>query len=285
MNNTFNIKRFGYVFRKDLMENWKRYILLFITMLGIMAIAFICFSLINYNIMENSFSNHSGINSNMLIMTLLMFAGFGLLFASTLMNPMNNKIKRISYLINPASNLEKYLSRWIIMTIAYIIVFFIALYVVDILRVGITAAAYPDMDVKFLDLSKLIRENDEVGSRYYIFRNNYYFFFALSIYFLMQSLFVLGSTFWEKTTFVKTFSVVTVLIIFFFLFCYFAIKLFYGDFDDFGNVMNSFEFMYKRNFDENLVLKFTSCVISVFTLINWVFAFFRFRESEIIKRF
>ena len=149
MNNTFDIKRFGNVFRKDLMENWKRYTLLYITMLGIMAIVFIWASLVYYKEYSEKYSDNNYFNKDLLTYASLMFAGFGIVFASTLMNPMNSKTKRIAYLINPASNFEKFLTRWVIMTLAYTILFFTTLYIVDALRVGICSAVFPSMDMFF----------------------------------------------------------------------------------------------------------------------------------------
>ncbi|MDR2473683.1 MAG: hypothetical protein LBD53_09025, partial [Tannerella sp.] len=127
MNNTFNIKRFGLVFRKDLMENLKRYALLLLAILGIMTIILTTISLDYY---DHSYNN---LNNMLLQWLSYMFSTFGILFASTFMTPMNSKIKRIAYLVSPASNLEKYLSRWMIITVGYILAFFAALWVSDAL--------------------------------------------------------------------------------------------------------------------------------------------------------
>ena len=285
MNNTFDIKRFGNVFRKDLMENWKRYALLYITMLGIMSIVFIWASYIHYNGHSEGYSNNIYFNKSLLAYSSFMFAGFGIIFASTIMNPMNSKIKRIAYLINPASNFEKFLSRWLIMTVAYIILFFTALYIADFLRVGICSANFPSLDVDFLDIRKIIKANDNSKWSEYVFGSKYYLSLVLSFYFLFQSLFILGSTFWEKSTFIKTFAAMVVLIISFLLICRWTILLFYGDFDSFGNVMNSFESISNSRVSEEQGITFTIIATSFFTLSNWIFSYFRFRESEIIKRF
>jgi hypothetical protein len=295
MNNTLNVKRLGLALGKDFLENGKRYLLLFLTMTGIMAIFLIWISLEAYDRLEHGYGNIDYFNRNLLTAASLIFAALGLLFASTFMTPMNSKTKRISYLTLPASHSEKYLSRWLITTVGYSALFFVALYIVDSLRVGICAVYYPQFDIKFLDFSELFRtghaipENGVIKPGICVFDSEVIFAFALCIYLFLQSLFILGSTFWEKTTFVKTFTAISVIVFLYIMLCRWTILLSYeGDFRGFTNVLDSFEPVIRSensfltNRDDGLML--LSSVLSVFTLANWVLAFFRFRESEIIKR-
>ena len=278
MNNIFDIKRFGLVFRKDLMEGWKRYALLFLTMFGIMAI------IITWNYLDYYDDIAQGYRSNyekeILRYIPLLFGAFGLLFAATFMSPMNSKLKKITYLVSPSSNLEKYLTRWIIVTVVYIISFFIAMWVADALRVAICSARYPNLDVAFIDLTKLVYPGNDWDNSYVFTKESFVFY--ITLYFLFQSLFVLGSTFWEKTSFVKTFTAGALIVFLYVMTCRWAILLFYGNFDEFFNVPNSFE--YFRNIKNEQGVIIMAFVISIFALINWTLAFFRFRESEIIKR-
>jgi hypothetical protein len=266
------------------MENWKRFALMFLTMLGIMAIILTFQSLDYYDTVDSYGKSYENLNNKLLSALLAMFAAFGLLFASTFMNPMNSKTKRIAWLTCPSSTPEKYLTRWMIVTVGYIISFFIALWIVDAIRVGICSARYPKLTVEFLDLSKLVYPGGEFTSQQgYVFINRYLFAVVLNVYFLIQSLFVLGSTFWEKATFIKTFTAAAVIALAYILVCRQAILLSYGgEFDGFGNVLASFEGVFKN--DEIKALIFATCVLSAFTLTNWTLAFFRIRESEIIKR-
>ena len=285
MNNIFDFKRFGLVFRKDFLENWKRYALLFLTMLGVIAIFNTWYSLLEYDkiLQYQMFDQIKYLNKDLLISSSFMFAGFGLLFASTFMNPMNSKIKRITYLVSPSSNTEKYLSRWIIMTIVYIISFFVALWIADIIRVCICSARYPELEVKFIDLTKLIYPEYEGYNSEYLFSKPF-FAISVNIYLLLQSFFILGSTFWEKSTFIKTFTAGVLIVISFILICRWAIILSYGNFEGFTNVLISLKHLNNREFDGDKALLFMSSIISLFTLANWTLAFLRFRESEIIKR-
>ena len=285
MNNIFDIKRFGLVFRKDLMENLKRYTLLFLTMFGIMAIIIVSMSWNYCHTYENS-SNYDYMLLNNRLLNFLSFAFLtgGLLFASTFMTPMNSKLKRISYLPDPSSNFEKFFTRWIIVTIGYILAFFVAMWMADALRVAVITARYPDLEIKFMDLTKLIYpRGDYTAYREGVMPKDV-FTISLFVYFFSQSLYILGSTFWEKSSFIKTFVAVLIINVVFINICRLTMILFYEEgTSGFINVLNSFfsnsEIMEKPP----LFLLYT--VLSVFTLTNWVLAFFRFRESEIIKRF
>ena len=285
MNNIFNIKRFGLVFRKDFMENRKLYVLFFLTMLGIMAIYSII-GTINYchQLGNTAVYNYMLHHRYLLIFFSFTFFTGGLLFASTFMMPMNSKLKMLSFLSSPSSNFEKYLSRWIIVTIGYVIAFFIAMWIADFLRVTVANVYYPDLEIKFLDLTKLIYPRDDNRLGEYLM-SKIDFKIWVFIYFFFQSLFLLGATFWEKASFVKTFVVLSVIVFVYIMLCRWTILLSYEEgLEGFGRVLNSLNPFTKNENAEKPFIVLVCTVLSVFTLTNWILAFFRFRESEIIKR-
>lgn len=283
MNNTFDIKRFGLVMRKDFQENWKRHSLQFLAMLGIIA-AVLCFqyeSEIHTTCSSEFCQVNSYANASLLIAGSILFLALGIVFASTLMEPMRNKTKKISFLIVPASDLEKYLSRWVIVVVGYTIAFFLALWLADLFRVAIFSIRYPNIDVEMLNFRELINTNyyrtGDVGG--YAFFSTHFFYMCLSFFFLLQSICVLGSTFWEKASFVKTFAASLVIVFSFLLVSRWTILLFFQDFNQFSRLSNS-----KLDFSESLGFLILTGVFVFFALVNWTIAYFRFRESEIIKR-
>jgi len=279
MNNTFNIKRFGLVFRKDLIENGKRYLLLFLTMLGLITLVITFYSLRFY---QYDTDRHLHINRVLLEILSCMFLGFGIWFASIFSTPMNHKLKRLSYLTSPSSNLEKYLVRWILTTMGFILTFFVALWASDIIRVSICTVVYPTVEVHFLDLTKLVapKEMMTYPTGYVLPKD--VFTIMTSIYFFTQSFFLLGSTFWDKSSFIKTFTAGAIIIAAFFLICRWAILLFYGSLDGYSNVLSSFEL--NERYSTEQTITFAAIVISAFTITFWILAYFRLKESEIIKR-
>ena len=273
MNNTFGIKRFGLVIGKDFQENWKRYGLQFLAMFGIIAVVLFFQSESMYKAIGRGRQIHD--NNSLLALACILFFGFGVVFASTLMEPMRSKTKRTSFLMNPASNLEKYVSRWLIVTVGYTIAFFAALWLADLLRVAIFSIRYPEIDINMLNIGKLTGTGN-------LFPNNYFFCMCVGLFFFFQSICVLGSTFWEKASFVKTFAASTVIVLLFFLLSKWTISVFYTNFNQFENVLESI--FWKNEMSDDKIFMVMTGVFVFFTLINWTIAFFRFRESEIIKR-
>ena len=283
MNNVFNIKRFGLLINKDLQENGKRYLLSSLTLFGIMAIILTLTSWTEYS--DNPLYDIDYYNRKQLTNFTFLFAAFGLFFASTAMNLIDSKTKRIAYLSLPSSNFEKYFSRWLIVTIGYIVVFFIALWLADLLRVLICSIKFPKAEFRMLDYSKLVyTENDGQGYGLYVFNHSTIFGLVLSIYFLFQSIFLLGTLFWQKNSFIKTFSFSAIIIVLFILICRWVILAFYTDFNSFGNVIESLVSQRYQHYSEEKMPVIVTFIFSCFTLINWVIAYFRFKESEIIKR-
>ena len=285
MNNIVDIKRFGLVLSKDFREKWKKYGLQFLTMFGIMAVILTLwlYSTYNHSNYSNNHSNYSNFdNMQLLYVASFLFLGFGIIFASTFMESMREKTGRIAYLTIPASDVEKFISRWLIVTIGYIIAFFIALWMADAVRVAILSYSFPKLDIRLLDWSKLINPAKENRYSDYVFYNKDFFLLCISIYALLQSLFILGATFWEKASFVKTFSAIVGIGILYILLNKWMIHIVHDDINHFGESLgNIFE---KNRATENTAMLFFGCIFAFFTLLNWIIAFFRFRESEIIKR-
>jgi hypothetical protein len=280
MNNTFNITRFGLTFRKDIIENRKQYLFLFLTLLGLIVFAGTSQTWDYYG-NEKNWEEYARLNKNLLTFQSIIFCIAGITFASSFSTPMNSKLKRISYLSNPSSTLEKFLTRWIITTIGFVIAFFVALWIADFLRVTICSVRYPDVDIHFLDLSKLFpKEGGGVYSGEYM-TPKFAFIFFVSLYLFFQSVFLLGSTFWEKSSFILTFAVCFVTSAIIFTIFRWIIRLFYGGLEGFSNVMNSFE---PSNLSEVQTMTVSAVFLGVFTLTFWVLAYFRMKESEIIKR-
>lgn len=272
-NDTFSIKRFGLLIRKDIQENWKKYLMHIATVYGALVIILTLSSSPNVTY-ENSVNRE---NINLLNFTLFIFFIMGLVFASTMMEPMNNKVKRISYLMNPSSVPEKFLSRWVIVTVFYIIIFLLVLVPADVTRVFICSIRYPGIEVPFMDFSKLVGESESWGE--YSFPPKV-FTVLIAVFFLLQSIFVLGSTFWQKNTLIKTFTVVLIITSIYLFVCYQLISiLFFDGMEGFSDRLFS-----TTDNSENGPNIIISIIPALFALTNWILAFFRFKESEIIKR-
>lgn len=154
-------------------------------------------------------------------------------------------------------------------------VFLITYKLADYTRVMVYSLAYPKKYfIAPVDLSHLVGR----GKDYYtVCRTGLQFGAVIAGYFFVQSLFVLGSTIWPKNSFLKTFASGTIIWIVYFLVGVFMSKMLlqsnkHYSFPD--NIIMSDEAMW------GLLI----AVSIFFTLFNWILAYFRFKESEIINR-
>lgn len=273
-NDIFSFKRFGLLFTKDIQENWKKYLMRILTIYGVLTIVFIFSS---WDSHRNEYTSSYYID--LIRISVFFFLGFGCISASMMMDVIDNKTKRISYLMNPSSVFEKYILRWLIVTVGFIIFFFAAFYLADLTRFIFCSIKYPDLNVGFTHLTYLI-DNSEYPMRHSLFDDVSVLTTAITVYFLMQSVFVLGTTFWPKGSFIKTFSASIIIVVLFVLVCRGVILLAFGDFNDFDWALSDT----KLTKDKMRIINPMSVICMFFAIVNWVLAFFRFKEWEVVKR-
>jgi len=285
MNNIFDIKRFGLLAKKDFLENWKKHLMTFLSIFGILSI-FLTYRYYEYYDYlaktGNYFNEWLSYCRDQVTFVIGMFFIFGVASASSLMEPINSRAKKISYLMNPASSFEKYFLQWGRTTIVFILLYIVAFFFADFVQWLICSIRFPSMDVQAIDLSAF-----GVGDNHEIFDYWRTFFTLLSFYFFIQSLFVLGSTFWPKFSVAKTFCAALIIIALYLIVCGGLISSLFADgADDFMRTLEYVPGMKSLEDDEGktLSLIFTS-VFSFFAITNWTIGFFRFKETEIIKRF
>ena len=137
MNNTFSFSRFGRVLKRDLVENRKRYL----TALFIFFIGLLGFQLAQVNDYLLHSSRIEGIDFfNNYIDTVTIFFYFVLALAlccsaSEISIAMKTKEKAMNYLMMPATNLEKFLSRVSIAIVGVFIMALVALILSDVVRI------------------------------------------------------------------------------------------------------------------------------------------------------
>jgi len=287
MNNIFNFKRFYLTLRKDVLENGRRYLMMFLVFSGIMTLIFTLIST-SHTWDSNRERALQDINQNLLGTIISAFYSLGLVAASMLMKPMNSKAKRISYLVLPSSNFEKYLSRWLIVTVGFAALFFAGVIVSDCLRVSIASSLYPKLEFPLIDWGKMCYRGE--GMRHdYIFSDTdsslQQLHYVLLSFLFVHSLFTLGSAFRTKNSFPKTFITIAIIALLYISVCSLAIWACYPAFDNFGFVLEAVvEKIKEWGLTNDRVICCSFCVGYLFTFVNWTLAFFRFRESEITER-
>ena len=267
----FSFLRFANYFKKVLVEDRKRLLQRIITVFGLLVVfgAIIsdsCYQhymeALKMGIVRNEID--PAIDGLMPLFVFGLFIGCAL-SASFIMEPMSSKTGRIYALMLPATSFEKYFVRWFIYTIGYLVVYYLLFLLVDVMRVCVFSVIYPEIDIiTFLNpYAEIVALRDDAPLG-----------FIVSLYLLLQSIFVLGSSLWPKYAFLKTFSAYTILGMAFSAF--------------FAGIMNLFDrpgnsYIMPELSDDTLFL-IATCGVMMVTLFFWWLAYKRFKEMEVVNR-
>ena len=267
----FSFPRFANYFKKVSVEDRKRLLQRIITVFGLLVVfgAIIsdsCYQhymeALKIGIVRSEID--PAIDGLMPLFVFGLFIGCAL-SASFIMEPMSSKTSRIYALMLPATSFEKYFVRWFIYTIGYLVVYYFLFLLVDVMRVCVFSVVYPEIDIiTFLNpYAEIVALRDDAPLG-----------FIVSLYLLLQSIFVLGSSLWPKYAFLKTFTAYTILGMAFSAF--------------FAGLMNLFDrsgnsYIMPELSDDTLFL-IATCGILLVTLFFWWLAYKRFKEMEVVNR-
>ena len=262
----FSLPRFTNLCRKEMVENWKSNLLRVVVVYGVMTVVMVWNGYFEYQDRYNVDRDYAW--SFLLVFFMASLWIFGCLSASFTMEKMKTKTSRIAILMLPATPFEKFFSRWLVSTIAFLFIFLICYKLADYTRVLIFSLLCPEN--KFIapvDLTHLVGEADY----YTLCRTHQEFGAMLAGYFFFQSLFVLGSSIWPKNSFVKAYSAIAITVVVYVSVATLLIRILIPN--------------------KNLVVMsntelFCTMIVGgiLFTLVNWILAYMRFKESEIINR-
>lgn len=178
MNNTFNLKRFGMLFKKHTVEHSKTYALSTAVLFGVTFLVLLFFSMMN--------KWHLSDQEQIIVLVFTM-SGFGSIFGSMVFADLGDRSKVIPALMLPSSHFEKFLVGLIYSYFIFLIVFVASFCLADFIVVNIG-----DHD---LEEDKMINVFSNTGRRPVIS----FLFFTLFHAFVFW-----GSVFFKKLHFVKT---------------------------------------------------------------------------------
>lgn len=272
----FDLRRFVNVCRKEVVESRKANLLRIVLMYGVLAIALIWDAYIEYAGHSNKETIERGVWSFGIIAFFWSVTIMGCLSASFTMERMKTKTDRLAMLMTPATLFEKFFARWVVFTFGFLVVYLVAYKLADWTRVLVFMAKYPEMDsIAQVPLcSYMAGECGNCVEKWMNFTDYKLFMLFVSGYFFFQSCFVLGSSIWPKNAFLKTFTAGVILV-----FVYVLIGSMLSKLLSKGGGCIDFSWPF-----EETGLVFTTALFFVMALVNWVLAYFRFKESEIINR-
>lgn len=271
----FDGLRFWNLCRKDLLESWKVSLLRLFAVYGILAVIFLWNGL---DTCKYSYLPDEDITVDPMWNLEYWVGGFWGLFifgsiaASFAMERLKGKTGRIAWLMTPATVFEKFFSRWLLTSVCFVLAYWVVFHLADLTRVAVCAMVYPGKEfVMPLPLFPRVAAESQISEGIVGYST---LGILVCLYCFLHSFFMLGSTVWPRNALVKTFAAgIAVCVV------YIAVgDFFWGLAHDDGS-----------HWDNGYVSEETGmCVVCVLAAIlacvNWILAYFRFKESEIINR-
>ena len=287
METTFSMTRVQHIMRRDLIENWKSNLY---GLLGIFAACF--FPMLGFLWSAErwteegypevySFERFCG---NMLGIIGMVVSVAMIYYASRIMKCMDNKEKRISYLLLPATKLEKFFSRALFVTVGTALMILVALLALELTHYlllplfDLPAVYSQPMLVEVFSMRWAHASVDATGEPVY----SWWLMQLLVWIFCLwnHSLFILGGSFWYKHPFLKTIGAcLAVTILGGILFANLAEGGFLACFSDWMQ-----EHYQDTPQTVNGLLTIISIVFLLFTVFNWWLSYRMFTRSEVVKR-
>lgn len=287
METTFSMIRVQHIMRRDLIENWKSNLY---GLLGIFAACF--FPMLGFLWSAErwteegypevySFERFCG---NILGIIGMVVSVAMIYYASRIMKCMDNKEKRISYLLLPATKLEKFFSRALFVTVGTALMILVALLALELTHYlllplfDLPAVYSQPMLVEVFSMRWAHASVDATGEPVY----SWWLMQLLVWIFCLwnHSLFILGGSFWYKHPFLKTIGAcLAVTILGGILFANLAEGGFLARFSDWMQ-----EHYQDTPQTVNGLLTIISVVFFLFTVFNWWLSYRLFTRSEVVKR-
>lgn len=189
-----NLFRIKSLMAKEWDEQKKHYLLIWLVYFGVMAVIFTWLSLLYVQDMMRDGSYLTGLHRFefwfgssfiypfyiMLLLLAVSSRGSDFMFGATDRHGLQANLSL------PASTGEKFLVRWLFIVPFTYLLFYMAFFAADLVRLLVCSAVFPDLKVFYLMIGEALDGELLVQSL------------------AGQSLFILGSTFWKKNGFVKT---------------------------------------------------------------------------------
>ena len=267
-SNIFSFTRMMQVMKLDLQENWKRNLSQFVLLYG--AFIVINLSFLGSHSGETPTNEHFEIFTYSLIGMSIFAAQIMLLvFASNMNDNRQTKEKRISSLMLPATNAEKFVNRALLNTVGALIQIAVAWILADITRLMITPLFDVPESYRQLCLPMVIRKMHLIRiNTPAIVETSIQLFFAimLAAQVWVHSLFILGGSFFYKKPFAKTFGIL------------------FGGFFVLATILPKYPINMLKNVNDHTLYGIMLAVLIIFIIANWALSYRCFVKAQVTER-
>ena len=211
--NTFSLTRLGLLLKREYSVNWKQHVYRLLAIYGTFLVTLFMTMLTNDPSTPSAQTIHHFTGIVAFICGVV-----SMVYLSQMMKPMETKTSRINYLMLPATNAEKFVSRLLMATIGFWITAIVALAFATASRYifmpfmyvnpdlyhpifGNVMAELFDFSCQIHDIKGIIMSNFEVGM------------FVVMLVIWGYTIYMLGGNIWYKNAFIKTVAAMTVITI------------------------------------------------------------------------
>ncbi len=199
----------------------------------------------------------------------VMFA-FAFYLGSAMIEHTDTKAGRITLYSQPSTYFEKYLIRWLVVVPGCMVACLISFVLADLIRTGVVSMIYPDMIGNY---------HFNYGNILCNYRNNSEDVWILAgSYLALQSIAMLGSVICRKNTFIKTFSIASMIVLIMFWLLYTGAQAQRTE-----NAIDTTSYLYYSS-PVNLSPSIFIYLLFLLAVVNWSISYLRLKENDVIQR-
>ena len=207
-NQCFSFARLGLVMKRDLMENWKKNLYRFLgPYAGFLLVILFCYMIK---------CDYSSFRVTMWSAFIFILVLGGFYTASSIMENMDTQQNRISFLMLPATSLEKFITRAMYVTLGFALTILIALLLAEATRFlflplfnlpeGYHQSVLPFLWKEFIEIETMKFAGEGAEESYTIVAMTNVLGCLLPLW--VHSFYILGGCYWQKHPFWKTLGVI-----------------------------------------------------------------------------
>ena len=288
-NKFFSFPRIAMVMKREIMENWKTNLY---RLIGIYA-GFLLVMVFTMSKQASSYSDpqvaFQHYCSNVLGAFVLIIGIFGIVYAANIMENMITKEKRIAFLMLPATMIEKFVARFLIVTVGLAVAVFVAASLAEITRYlllplfNVPETFHQSVLYNLLSMASVDGEQIYRGSGYAMnmpYQNWLGELCGWAFLVWSHSLYILGGSYWYKKPFFKTLGTLMLISILCSVLSVHIISWVGND------GMRSFAEWLEANsqwMTLNKLLSLGVAFFSAFPMFNWWLSYRLFTRSQVIK--
>lgn len=288
-NKFFSFSRIAMVMKREIMENWKTNLY---RLIGIYA-GFLLVMVFTMSKQASSYSDpqvaFQHYCSNVLGAFVLIIGIFGIVYAANIMENMITKEKRIAFLMLPATMIEKFVARFLTVTVGLAVAVFVAASLAEITRYlllplfNVPETFHQSVLYNLLSMASVDGEQIYRGSGYAMnmpYQNWLGELCGWAFLVWSHSLYILGGSYWYKKPFFKTLGTLMLISLLCSVLSVHIISWVGND------GMRSFAEWLEANsqwMTLNKLLSLGVAFFSAFTMFNWWLSYRLFTRSQVIK--